>query len=134
MVGSRGLKVGVSTRGRPTSAKYGSFVMLDARKPENRSMATPAVIALVLSRAFRSELASPVNAPPSSQHYVSTAGAVKPPLGNRPFPFETRLAGRAVVICLCRRKNEVDDWGSCHEKNQCSCCCHFAGVSYFRSK
>jgi hypothetical protein len=30
--------------------------------------------------------------------------------------IRTRLTTRAVVILLCRRKNEVDAWEWCHEK------------------
>jgi hypothetical protein len=47
----------------------------------------------------------------SGQRSADNRRAVKPPLGNHPFPFGTRLAGRAVVICLCRRENEVGAWG-----------------------
>jgi hypothetical protein len=58
----------------------------------------------------------------------------QPPPGNHPFPFGTRLASRAVVICLCRHENEVDAWGSCHEKNRCSYRRHVPSVSHFRSE
>ena len=66
--------------------------------------------------------------------HVSATGLSNRRWENHPFPFGTRLAGRAVVVSLSRRENEVDIWGSCHEKNRCSCRRHVPSLSHLRSE